>query len=331
MTFWDVLKSDTMQQAYRVEEYRVRRMIKLGKLGPDDCVRRSGEQAWIRVADVQPSMWRDPLPSKDQQREIHDRRRQAKPRRPAETAPPPPKEENAPVSPPAPPAPAPRERERPVLPPQGSEPNPSADTVHVELPLAAAPPEDLPTAHQAFEVGPARASESTTGSGRRPIAAPPVRRVRREDDDETPFSIARKRRSEDLDLTAMVDVVFLLILFFMVTTTFAMQKSLQFPPPPPEEQAAQQAPTLDDLRDDNIVLDVLEDNTVLLNDRAVSLVELADMLRREVRDTGLNEVVVRAAGDAYHETVVAVFDAANEVGVQRIRLANPTASGGGED
>ena len=326
MTFWDVLKSDTMQQAYRVEEYRVRRMIKLGKLGPDDCIRRSGEQSWIRVADVRPSMWRDPLPTKDEQRRIHRERKQAKPATPSAKAPAPPEveksAESSPVAPAVPQGPPPL-----VLPPQGTEPDPFAATVHVAMP-AARLPADLPTAHQAFEVGPAKASDSNSGSRRRRIAAPPVRRTRREDDDETPFSVPRKRRSEDLDLTAMVDVVFLLILFFMVTTTFAMQKSIQFPPPPPEEQAAQQAPTLDDLRDDNIVLDVLADNTVLLNDRAVSLVELADMLRREVRDTGLNEVVVRAAGEAYHETVVAVFDAANEVGVQRIRLANPAASGG---
>lgn len=342
MTRWDVLKSDTMQQAYGVEEYRVRRMIKLGKLSAEDCIRRSGTQEWIRVGDINASMWQDDLPTKDEQRALHKSRKQDSDRaieeksekkegpssgagksRPAASqgAEPRSTRKDRPNAPIAGPPPA-GERE---LPPPSSTPDPKAETIHVDSSLVAGRHIEGLSEHQAFEVGP-KTAEEPEAPHRPRLVPPPVRRTRREDKEDLPLVLREPRVTEGLDLTSMVDVVFLLLLFFMVASTMSGTKSLEVPPPPPEDQAAQQAPTVDDLRNDNILIDVLDDNTVLLDDRKAPLAELVDLLRREVRQTGMNEVVVRASGDAFHETVVAVFDAANEVGVQRIRLANPTSA-----
>ncbi len=73
MTLWDVLKSDTNQVAYKVEEFRVRRMIEKGKLSPNDSVRRSGDTAWIRIADLPQSAWLDPMPSAKDRRKLRRR------------------------------------------------------------------------------------------------------------------------------------------------------------------------------------------------------------------------------------------------------------------
>lgn len=314
MTLWDVLKSDTMQHAYRVEEYRVRRMIKLGKLGPSDCIRKSGEESWIRVADIDPSMWTDELPTKSQQRDQHEKRKREKPTaRPKAT-----RKARGPT------LPAKEIQESPVVPAVPSLPTPDAaqETVHVEMHLDQPVPAAL--RDQSFEIGPVVPADESP-PGRRPrLTPPPLRKHRLADEEDVPLTLRRVRTIEGLDLTSMVDVVFLLMLFFMVAAAYSQQKAMEIPPPPADEAGARQATTLDDLRDDNLLIEVLEDNRVLLNDREVPVIELAELLRREMRETGMNEVVVRAAPDAYHETVIAVFDAANAASVQRIRLANPT-------
>jgi biopolymer transport protein ExbD len=154
------------------------------------------------------------------------------------------------------------------------------------------------------------------------VTPPPVRQSPKPAESETPAF--RKRppwEPESLDLTALVDVTLFLMFFFMVTSSYNMQKSLDLPKPAPDDQTAQQAPTLDDLRDDNIVLEVLADDSVLMNDRTVPVAELPDLLRAEMRQTGLNEVILRASPQAHHEAVVSAYDAANQVGAQRIRLA----------
>lgn len=317
MTLWDVLKSDTMQHAFRVEEYRVRRMIKLGKLSSNDCIRKSGEETWIRIADIETSIWTDEVPSKSEQRELHEKR---KPRQPLPTN----RTERS-TEPPPPPAPEkpPKASKSPATTKAAALPDSTEETVHVEMHLdPSLSPELL---EQSFEVGPVL-PEDPKPTGRRPrLVAPPIRKARLAEDDDIPLKLKRVRTTEGLDLTSMVDIVFLLMLFFMVAAAFSSQKAMEIPPPPAEEQGAQQASTLDDLRDDNIVIEVLEDNRILLNDREVPAMELTELLRREMRETGMNELVVRAAPDAYHETVIAVFDAANAADVQGIRLANPTS------
>ncbi len=76
---------------------------------------------------------------------------------------------------------------------------------------------------------------------------------------------------------------------------------------------------MDDLRDDNVIVEVLSDNSILLNDRNVPAPELDELLRREMNESGMNEIIIKAAGAAHHETVVRAYDAASEAGAQRIR------------
>lgn len=291
MTRWDVLIVATKQQARAVEEYRVRLMIQKGKLTPEDSIRKVGTADWIKVRDLTPGHWSDPIPSDEERRRLRVEREKSKEEQRAS-------------------APAPVE---------GIQPDPYAPTL-AEVPPVAEMVEGE-AAEEAFLIGPAPIPEEPP---RRPrITPPPLRRVARDkDDDDAPLTLGRKRQEEELDLTAMVDVTFLLILFFMVTASYSLQKALEVPNPDADEQSAQQAVSLEDLRDDNLIVEITADNEVLLNDRVVPARELAELMRAEIRQTGLNEVIIRASGSAHHETVVQAFDAANEVGVQRIRLAS---------
>tara|TARA_R110002111_G_scaffold257026_1_gene324890 strand:- start:16298 stop:17272 length:975 start_codon:yes stop_codon:yes gene_type:complete len=148
-----------------------------------------------------------------------------------------------------------------------------------------------------------------------------------DDDDDDGFSI-RSAESEfdEMDLTPMVDVTFLLLIFFMITASFSLQKSIQVPPPTPEQDGVSQSlQTLDDFREESIVVEIDNNNAIYVDDTKLSNpsdIVQAILDRRNQDGKPKSELVLSAHKAARHETVVAVVDAANEVGMQKIRLAS---------
>jgi biopolymer transport protein ExbD len=141
------------------------------------------------------------------------------------------------------------------------------------------------------------------------------------------FEFSNRGEPEELmDMTPMVDAVFLLLLFFMVTAAFSLQKSIQVPAPDPTE-AAKQDRTIEEIEADKyyVIVRIDRDNTVWVEDRvAPSRHELLSQLR-EARDRGgerpPGSLMVVASGDATHEMVVMALDAGSAVGMENVRLA----------
>ena len=135
--------------------------------------------------------------------------------------------------------------------------------------------------------------------------------------------------SGELDMTPMVDVVFLLLIFFMVTAGYSLQKSIRVPPPDRQESSTQ-APTIEEIEedDDYVIVRIDRDNTVWINgSEAPSEQELLVKLHEACRHApgsdsrGPSSLLVLAHGDCRHETVVRALDAGNAAGMKNIRLA----------
>ena len=148
------------------------------------------------------------------------------------------------------------------------------------------------------------------------------------DNEEEVFKLStRKREAEEMDLTPMVDVTFLLLIFFMITASFSIQKTLRTPLPEPDpEGVSQQLITEEELEREAVVVRLEAEDAVYVDD--VLVPELAD-LPDAVADalaggpTARAELVIEAAEEARHEAVVAAYDAAAGLNVERIRLAVP--------
>jgi biopolymer transport protein ExbD len=146
-----------------------------------------------------------------------------------------------------------------------------------------------------------------------------------EDDEAPPLTLRRRKRiDDDMDLTPMVDVTFQLLIFFMVTASFALQKSIQVPTPDPDQKGAtQQMQTLDDLQGTSILVRIDAANAILIDDEPLAdPSQLTDVLRDKMRKEQKTELLLTAHTAALHRGVIAVIDAANEVGMQKIRLAS---------
>lgn len=137
--------------------------------------------------------------------------------------------------------------------------------------------------------------------------------------------VLRRRESEldDLDMTPMVDVTFLLLIFFMITASFSMQKILHFPEPDPEKEGAQQTvQVLEDFEINSVIVQIDQRNAVSVDyDPLGDLRGLADLFKDKMRREQKSEILIDAHAAAWHETVVAVVDAANEAGMEKIKIA----------
>ena len=137
---------------------------------------------------------------------------------------------------------------------------------------------------------------------------------------------ARRAEIEELDLTPMVDVTFLLLIFFMITASFNLQKTLEVPPPDPETQGASPVP-LEQIEENSVVVRVEPGDIWFVDETPVNtLDDLPAAIARAMAEGGRTELVIEASDAARHEAVVNVYDAGNEVGMQRIRLASTAGS-----
>lgn len=91
----------------------------------------------------------------------------------------------------------------------------------------------------------------------------------------------------DIDITAMIDVVFLLIIFFMTTAQFARmtRADVRLPSEPGEEREARPEPT--------IIVNVGADGAIIIEQQQVTLDRLARMVSSEIARAGGDPAAVR--------------------------------------
>jgi len=137
-----------------------------------------------------------------------------------------------------------------------------------------------------------------------------------------------KSEFDNLDLTPMADVTFLLLIFFIITASFDLQKTLEIPPPNPDEQGAQQSMTLEEYEDNSVIVQIDERNVISVDyDPLPDPSQLVNALRDKKILERKNEILIDAHVNTLWETVVTVIDAANEIGMEKIRLASKSSAG----
>ncbi len=130
-----------------------------------------------------------------------------------------------------------------------------------------------------------------------------------------------QEESVEVNLTPLIDVVFLLLIFFMVTTTFDRHAQLKVSLPESSAQATQQ-------QAEPLVLSIDAKGNYFLNDRQIinqQLDTLKQALRKtigtDIKDYSDISLVLRADANTPHQSVVRAMDAASQIGLTRLSIA----------
>lgn len=120
-----------------------------------------------------------------------------------------------------------------------------------------------------------------------------------------------KPENADVDLTPMLDVVFILLIFFIVTAVFLQESALSVEAPPPDS-TGKPSPA--------IVVAIDEVGYVQVNGRA-SLVESVRANIERIRAEAPNSaVIIQAHPDASNRTVLRIRDQLASARIEQVNL-----------
>jgi biopolymer transport protein ExbD len=129
---------------------------------------------------------------------------------------------------------------------------------------------------------------------------------------------SRRRTPPEINLTSLIDVVFLLLLFFMVSATFEKLGRLQVELPQAQPNVQQEQPP------ERLTVTVDADGQFFVNDQELVNTDVETLKRALVSIAGERRelpVVISADGRAPHQSVVTVMDAASQLGFVRVSFA----------
>ncbi len=130
------------------------------------------------------------------------------------------------------------------------------------------------------------------------------------------MAIGRRRTEEEsqIDLTPMLDVVFIMLIFFIVTATFINETAINVQRPPTTEEPP-------DLENRNIVFQVGPNGDITLGDRRIDVRSVRANVERLRAENPEAKVIISADPKAKSEVYIKIADQSREAGIDDISLA----------
>jgi len=136
------------------------------------------------------------------------------------------------------------------------------------------------------------------------------------------MKLRQKKRSDFLvDITPLVDVVFLMLIFFMVSTSFNVSSSLKLDLPSSKATAQQQEVK-------KVTISINAAGQLHVQDQPVEDADLRKRILNISKGDPNIRVVLRADSDARHKRVVFVLDTLRGLEMTKIGIATVSASDG---
>lgn len=128
----------------------------------------------------------------------------------------------------------------------------------------------------------------------------------------------RRHRIDDeaeINITPMLDIVFIMLIFFIVTTSFVKETGLEVSRPsntPPKEVKEQKGP---------IVIKIDSGSLISIKGRTLEPRAVQANLEREKAEKPDSPLIIAAHPEADTESLVTVLDAAKAVGIGSVSVA----------
>jgi len=129
------------------------------------------------------------------------------------------------------------------------------------------------------------------------------------------MSFQRKPSDEPrVDLTPMVDVVFLLLIFFMISTTFVESPGISIKLPEASSQTIERQPK-------EIKVYLSKEGDIYHLDQKISLDDFKGLLAEHQSEAELTTVLLLADQESRHGKVVTLMDLARDAGFVKLAIA----------
>ena len=130
----------------------------------------------------------------------------------------------------------------------------------------------------------------------------------------------RNRESLELNITPLIDVVFLLLIFFMVSTTFTRETQLLIDLPESSIDAR--------LEEEVVDISISKRGSIAVNQRLIYDADLESLISAITQVSGTKNtvpIVIRADAETPHQSVIMAMDAAGRLGFTKIKIATKHA------
>lgn len=129
----------------------------------------------------------------------------------------------------------------------------------------------------------------------------------------------RKKPESDLNMTPLIDMVFLLLIFFILSSHFVSSRGFNIKLPESKHAPSQK-------QDKNIIF-IKKDGEIYLNNEKVQLDNLTENLKASISRSGSRAVVIKADEKVDLGLAVKIMDAAKQAEAQNLIIATQTDDG----
>ena len=126
---------------------------------------------------------------------------------------------------------------------------------------------------------------------------------------------AKPAEEANVDLTPMLDVVFILLIFFIVTSTFIQEKALGLEPPPPPAPPTDQQEQVP-----AILVYINEDRLIRVNGRLTDLGGVRANMERLRAENPESALIIQAHPSAKSGVILKIRDEAYNAQMDRVNV-----------
>ena len=125
-------------------------------------------------------------------------------------------------------------------------------------------------------------------------------------------TLMNDQEEENIDMTPMLDIVFIMLIFFIVTTSFVKESGIEVNKP--------QANTAKEDKKTSIIIGIKQSGEIWVDKRPVDIRALRSIVEKLHADTPDGSVVISADTKAHTGILVSVMDQVKLAGIEKISI-----------
>lgn len=128
----------------------------------------------------------------------------------------------------------------------------------------------------------------------------------------------RRKQQGELNMTPLIDMVFILLIFFIVTTSFVKEAGVEINRPVANTAVVNESTSL--------IIGITESNEIWIEGKIYDIRSVRGYMNRFLAETPEGAVVITADKECYSGLLIKVLDSCREAGATNLSVAARTQS-----